>query len=300
MDFEKTLLGILSPEQLKIAEPMAKHTTFQVGGPADYYVTPNLAQLPEVITLCEQNNVPWMVIGNGSNLLVSDKGIRGVVLSLGRPMSQIRTEGDRIEAEAGALLSVVAKEAYNRGLGGMEFASGIPGTIGGALVMNAGAYGGEMKQILESVTVRTKDGTIETWDVARYDGGYRTSEVMRQGALVLSAVLSLHKAPQEDIKRTMDELKEKRTSKQPLEYPSAGSTFKRPEGQFAGRLIEDSGLRGYRVGGAQVSEKHCGFVINRGEATAEDIRCLMDDVTKKVQQDSGITLEPEVRIIGEW
>jgi UDP-N-acetylmuramate dehydrogenase len=215
-------------------------------------------------------------------------------------MNEIRVEGSRIYAQAGALLSSIASAAQKASLAGMEFASGIPGTLGGALVMNAGAYGGEMKDILESVRVLDRNGKEKVLDCEEYAGSYRTSAVQEKGLIVLEAVLCLKPGDPNEIRVQMDALKEQRVSKQPLEYPSAGSTFKRPEGHFAGKLIMDAGLRGYQVGGAQVAEKHCGFVINKGGATAADVCHLMEDVQRKVYESSGVTLEPEVKCIGEF
>lgn len=281
-----------------IDEPMSKHTTFRIGGPADIYIEPATSEVVSLVNLLRNQQVPFLVIGNGSNLLVSDEGIEGVVVSLGKNASEISVDGDIITAEAGAMLSKVANTAYENGLTGMEFAAGIPGSIGGAVFMNAGAYGGEMKDILVSATVLTPDYTFEEWSCEELELGYRHSKIMEEGAIVLSATLKLNAGDKEKIKELMDDLREKRVSKQPLNFPSAGSTFKRPEGYFAGKLIEDAGLRGYQVGGAQVSEKHCGFVVNTGDATCKDVLDLMRDVDSKVYDMFGVHLEPEVRIIG--
>ena len=240
------------------------------------------------------------VIGNGSNLLVGDGGIRGVVLEIGKQMSDVVIEGTVITAGAGAMLSSIASRAAAAELTGMEFASGIPGSLGGAVVMNAGAYGGEMKDILQKVTVLTPDGTVQTLSVEELELSYRHSIIPEKGYLVISAVLKLEPGNADEIQSIMDDLKEKRVSKQPLEYPSAGSTFKRPEGYFAGKLIQDAGLRGFRVGGAQVSEKHCGFIINRDQATSTDICQLMQQVSEIVYEKFGVRLEPEVKKIGEF
>ena len=223
-----------------------------------------------------------------------------MIIQISRNMSRIETDGTRIRAQAGALLSKVAAAALEASLAGMEFASGIPGTLGGALRMNAGAYGGEMKQIVESAEVLTADGEILTLPVEELGMGYRTSVISRNDYVALGAVLNLQQGEREEIRGKMEELKRKRIEKQPLEYGSAGSTFKRPEGYFAGKLIEEAGLRGYRVGDAQVSEKHCGFVINRGNATAAEVVQLMNDVVERVKDTSGVTLEPEVKRIGEF
>jgi UDP-N-acetylmuramate dehydrogenase len=279
---------------------MSRHTTFRIGGNADYFVQLRLGQVSLTVKALEEQNIPYVIIGNGSNLLVGDGGFRGVVLQIGSRMNEIRVEGSRIYAQAGALLSSIASAAQKASLTGMEFASGIPGTLGGALVMNAGAYGGEMKDILESVRVLDRNGNEKVLDCAEYAGGYRTSAVEKEGMIVLEAVLCLEPGDADAIRAQMDALKEQRVSKQPLEYPSAGSTFKRPEGYFAGKLIMDAGLRGHQVGGAQVAQKHCGFVINKGGATAADVCRLMEEVQKAVYEASGVRLEPEVKCIGEF
>ena len=266
------LLKIMSEEQVKTEEPMKNHTTFRVGGPAEFFVMPRTAEeVKKVIDLCRRESFPYYIIGNGSNLLVSDQGYRGVVLQIYKEMSCIEIEENVIVAQAGALLSAIANKALENGLTGFEFAAGIPGTLGGACVMNAGAYGGEMKDVLEEVTVLTEEGEVLTIPKENLELGYRTSIIARKGYTVLEARIQLRGGEKEAIKSLMEELKDKRVSKQPLEYPSAGSTFKRPEGYFAGKLIQDAGLRGFSVGGAQVSEKHCGFVINRENATAADV-----------------------------
>lgn len=286
---------------VKLNEPMKNHTTFKIGGNADVFVVPeNTEQLIFAIMCCIENNVPYYVIGNGSNLLVGDKGYRGVIIQLFKNFSSIRVDGEKINVTSGAMLSAVAKTALDNSLCGMEFASGIPGTVGGAVCMNAGAYGGEMKDIIESVTVLDiKTGEVSELTNAQAQFAYRTSGIMKSGNIVLNAVFSLKKGDKAEISEKMNTLNAQRREKQPLEFPSAGSTFKRPEGYFAGKLIDDSGLRGYSVGDAQVSEKHCGFVVNKGNATAEDVLKLIDDVTKIVYDKFGVKLEPEVRIIGE-
>lgn len=298
--FWKQLQEIAGNEQCSRQEKMSNHTTFRVGGPAEYYVCPGRTQVAEIIALCKTYGIPWLVIGNGSNLLVGDKGIFGLVIELGREASQVAVEGCVIKAEAGALLSVVARNAAEHGLAGMEFASGIPGTIGGAVVMNAGAYGGEMKQIVKKASVLTVEGEEVELSLEELDFGYRHSCILENHAIVLDTELVLEKGDPGSIRERMIELRSQRSEKQPLEYPSAGSTFKRPEGYFAGKLIQDAGLRGYRVGDAQVSEKHCGFVINRGEATAAQIRQLISDVQDKVEAQFGVRLETEVRFLGEF
>lgn len=297
----KCFNDLLGEEKVRISEPMNRHTTFRIGGPADYFLLPSTAEeVKKILEICKEKELPYFILGNGSNLLVSDEGYCGVIIQLYRNYGGITVEGTDIRAGAGALLSQIASAAKNASLTGFEFAGGIPGTLGGAVVMNAGAYGGEMKDVLKEVTVMTEQGEIMTIPAEKLEMGYRTSLVKKAGYLVLEAVISLKVGDVEEIKAIMKDLTEKRVSKQPLEYPSAGSTFKRPEGYFAGKLIMDAGLRGYQVGGAQVSEKHCGFVINKGDATAADICQLMRDVSDKVQAQFGVVLEPEVKMIGEF
>lgn len=299
--FYEKLAEILPEERIRTDEPMKMHTTFRVGGPADYFLMPESPEeVQKLIRLCKKEEVPFYVIGNGSNLLVSDQGYRGVILQIYRNMSQIRVEGNVLKAQAGALLSAIAARAYENSLTGFEFAAGIPGTIGGASVMNAGAYGGEMKDVLRKVTVLSGDGEIFDISKEEMELGYRTSIISKKGYITLEAEIELTPGKQEEIKAVMDDLRTRRTTKQPLEYPSAGSTFKRPEGYFAGKLIQDSGLAGYQVGGAQVSEKHCGFVINKEHATAADIDSLMKQVSAIVKDKFGVTLEPEVKKLGEF
>lgn len=282
-------------------EPMSRHTTFRTGGPADIYIEPSgVEELKQVLDICREENVAYTIIGNGSNLLVGDGGYRGVLISFGKPFAQVTIEGAQVRTGAGALLSAVAKQVLNASLTGFEFAAGIPGTIGGAVVMNAGAYGGELCQVLREATVLTPEGEVKTLPAEELELGYRTSCVQKNGYIVLEAVLQLQPGNADDIRAVMDALASKRREKQPLEYPSAGSTFKRPEGHFAGRLIQDAGLRGFRVGGAQVSEKHCGFVINRDHATSAEILSLCRQVQEKVKAQSGVELELEVKLLGEF
>ena len=295
----ETLCQICGSDQVFCEESMSRHTTFRTGGPADILVTPKAEQISEILALCKKEQIPWTVIGNGSNLLVGDGGIRGIVMEIGKQMAEISIEGTKITAGAGAMLSAIASKAAAQELTGLEFASGIPGSLGGAVVMNAGAYGGELKDVLTEATVLTPEGTFLTLPVAELDLSYRHSIIPERGYLVVSAVLELHPGKAEEIRAVMEDLKEKRVSKQPLEYPSAGSTFKRPEGYFAGKLIQDSGCRGLRVGGARVSQKHAGFVINEGGATAADVIQLIRLVQMRVKDCFGVDLEPEVRIIGE-
>ncbi len=295
------LCGCVGGENVRRQEPMSLHTTFRIGGPADLFVTPGGIQaVADSIRICKETQTPYAVIGNGSNLLVSDTGYRGVIIQIGRNLNQVSVNGEEIRAQAGAMLSVIAKTALSESLTGFEFASGIPGTLGGAAVMNAGAYGGEMKDVLTEVTVLTREGEIRTVPAEKLEMGYRTSLAAKNGWIILEAVLKFQKGDAEAIRGRMEELKMQRVTKQPLDLPSAGSTFKRPEGYFAGKLIMDAGLRGFTVGGAQISEKHCGFVVNKGGATAEDVRNLICAVQKKVQEDAGVKLEPEVKFLGEF
>lgn len=298
--FYEKLCGVLAPDQIKTEEDMGRHTTFRTGGPADYYVEPgNALELAAVLRLCRSEDMPYYILGNGSNLLVSDHGYHGVMVAMGhRAWSGIQMEGNRIRAGAGALLSAVAKHALKASLSGMEFAAGIPGTLGGAVVMNAGAYGSDMKNVLASVTVLTADGEVVAIGAQDLELGYRTSCILRKGYVVLEAELELAGGAQAQIREVMDALAQQRKRKQPLEYPSAGSTFKRPEGYFAGKLIQDAGLRGFTVGGAQVSEKHCGFVINRDHAAAADVMKLCREVQRRVLENSGVSIEMEVKTLG--
>lgn len=298
--FLTELQNVMGGSGIFMEEPMKKHTTFRVGGPADVLVQPDETALAAILALCRQYHVSYSFIGNGSNLLVGDKGIRGVVIEMTDPMGNIEVDGTKITAQAGAMLSKIANTAASNGLGGMEFAAGIPGSVGGAVVMNAGAYGGEMKDIIEKVYVLDENGAQLELDRDALDLGYRHSCIPEKKYIVTKVVLELVPRDEAEIRSKMKELNEKRAEKQPLQYPSAGSTFKRPEGYFAGKLIMDAGLRGYQVGGAQVSEKHCGFVINKGDATAADICQLMQDVADKVQAQFGVVLEPEVKMIGEF
>ena len=299
--FLNKLQDILEQEEVLTQEPMKLHTTFKVGGPADVFVKPgSVEQIKQIMEAAREEQIPVYIMGNGSNLLVGDKGYRGVIIQVYKNMNQIRCEGNEIKAQAGALLSTIARVALDQELGGFEFASGIPGTLGGAVTMNAGAYGGEMKQVLKSAVILTRDGEIKTLAVEDLKLGYRKSVIIAKDYIVLEAVLELVPAKKEEIQEKMNEYALARRTKQPLEYPSAGSTFKRPVGYFAGKLIDDAGLRGFSYGGAQVSEKHCGFVINRGDATARDIVTLMKMVNEKVMEKFGVALEPEVKMIGDF
>lgn len=277
------------------SEPMKNHTTFRIGGEADVMVRiSGKDALSKVLRYLGQVEVPYYIMGNGSNLLVSDNGYRGVIIEIADNMNEVRVEGSCLVCQAGALLSKVARTAYESGLTGFEFAAGIPGTIGGGVVMNAGAYGGELKHVVTQVTVMDRNGEEMIFPNEDMEFGYRTSLIKKYPYIVTEVKLQLAEGDKSIIKETMDDLAARRREKQPLEYPSAGSTFKRPEGYFAGALIQDAGLKGYSVGGAQVSEKHSGFVINKGGATAEDVRNLMTHVQRTVQEKFGVTLEPEV------
>lgn len=298
--FWNELQEITGSERCFRQENMRKHTTFKVGGPAEYFTCPKREQIAEIVALCKRSGISWHVIGNGSNLLVADEGISGLVIEIGRECAQVSVQGNAIKAQAGALLSVAAAKAAEHGLAGMEFASGIPGSVGGAVVMNAGAYGGEMKQIVAKASVLTEEGVEKELSLEELDLGYRHSCIPQMHGIVLDVEFALRQGDVEAIREQMAALRRQRSEKQPLEYPSAGSTFKRPQGYFAGKLIQDAGLRGYRVGDAQISEKHCGFVINRGNATAAQIHQLICDVQKKVREQFGVELKPEVRFLGDF
>ena len=299
-EFCDRLAAIVSSDAIMENEPMSKHTTFRIGGNADMFVSPKLNQIPDIMALAKEYDVPVTIIGNGSNLLVGDKGIRGLVLSLGKEAEEIVIQENCMVVGAGTLLSKAAAEAARNGLSGLEFAAGIPGTLGGAIVMNAGAYGGEMKDVVVSAKVLTPDGEVIELSRDELDLSYRHSCIPENGYIVLEAVMELTLGNEEQIREVMADFKNRRVEKQPLEYPSAGSTFKRPEGYFAGKLIQDADLRGYTVGGAQVSEKHCGFVVNKGNATAADVCNLINDVKRIVYEKFQVEMEPEVKMIGEF
>lgn len=300
LDIENDLIDISGSKNVMIQELLSEHTTFRIGGPADYMILPQSEQeLARVIKLCQSKNIPYFVMGNGSNLLVSDKGYRGLIIKLYNQFNEIEIVGNEIYAQAGALLTRIANLAAKAGLSGMEPASGIPGTLGGAVVMNAGAYGMEMKDVITRVRLLDKEGRIFELTGADMNFGYRYSICMSKEYIVLGAWLKLESGEEQLIREKMREFKEQRTSKQPLEYPSAGSTFKRPEGHFAGKLIMDAGLRGYNVGDAQVSEKHCGFVINKGKASCKDVMELIEHVQKVVLEKYQVGLEMEIRKVGE-
>ncbi|MDB2106137.1 UDP-N-acetylmuramate dehydrogenase [Clostridium paraputrificum] len=290
---------IYNDSEIKIDENMSNHIHFKVGGPVDILLIPSkVNQVVETLKICKNENIPYFIIGNGSNLLVKDGGIRGVVIKLSNLLS-IEVKDNKIKASSGTLLEDVSKKAVENSLTGFEFACGIPGSVGGAVFMNAGAYDGEIKNVIKEAEVLDRDGNIMVLSKKELELGYRTSKVMKDNLLVLSATFELTKGDKEKIQERVNELTEKRESKQPLEYPSAGSTFKRPEGYFAGKLIQDAGLKGASVGGAAVSEKHSGFVINKDGATAEDVLNLIAHVQNEVKKQFGVELHTEVRIIGE-
>jgi len=299
-EFLEYLSSFMDKEDIKINEPMSKHTSFRVGGPAKIFLTVHSEEvLSRILREVKERNLPYFVLGNGSNLLVSDLGYDGVMIYLGEEFAGVEVDKFRIRAGAAAFLGKVARKALEEELTGLEFAAGIPGSLGGGVVMNAGAYGGELSQVVTKVRAMNADGETVTLEKEDLLLGYRTSVFKKEPYVILEVFMELRKGEKQEILGKMDEYTKARIEKQPLEYPSAGSTFKRPEGYFAGKLIMDAGLRGYQVGGAQVSEKHCGFVINKGNATATDIRILMKDVAKKVKEQFGVDLEAEVILLGE-
>lgn len=308
LTFYERLVGVVGEDSVRKQELMSGHTTFRIGGPADFYVEPKGEQeLLGLLTMCRQESVPFFIVGKGSNLLVSDEGIEGVVIAVSSKMEELsiteleNTPGTyEVEAYAGISLTKLASQLAQKSITGFEFASGIPGTLGGAVYMNAGAYGGEIKDVLVSARIITKEGEIVSMSREELELSYRYSSLMETEGIVLSAKLHFQAGEKEEILKQMKELAAKRVEKQPLEFPSAGSTFKRPEGHFAGKLIMDAGLRGFRVGDAMVSEKHCGFVVNAGSATATQVKTLMEEVSKRVQESFGVALEPEVRMVGRW
>ncbi len=293
--------NIIPKERMLFDEPMSRHTTFRVGGAAECMVLiEREEELLKLVPYLNQIEQDYFILGNGSNLLVGDKGYRGIVIKLGEGMNRITVEGNHIYVQAGALLSRTAAVARDAELSGMEFAAGIPGSIGGGVVMNAGAYDGEMKQITESVKVMDQEGRILVLDNDTMEFGYRTSIIKNRPFIVLEVVLRMQAGRKDEIQTKMDELMARRQSKQPLNYPSAGSTFKRPEGYFAGKLIMDAGMRGYRIGDAQVSDKHCGFVVNIGNASAADVKEVIEEVQERVKERFHVNLEPEVIFLGDF
>lgn len=297
--YKDLFYGIYKDEEIQLNANMSEHIYFKVGGPADILLKPNNAeQVKKSISVCKENNIPFYVIGNGSNILVRDGGIRGVVIELSN-INDITVEGNKITAECGALLKDVSISAAKESLTGFEFACGIPGSVGGAVFMNAGAYDGEISFVIESAEVLNENQEIITLNKDELDLGYRQSIVMQKGYIVISATFALTKGDQEKIDNRISELTTRREDRQPLEYPSAGSTFKRPEGHFAGKLIQDAGLKGFTVGGACVSEKHAGFVINKNNGTAKDVLDVIKHVQEEVKKQFDVDLHPEVRILGE-
>lgn len=295
----RTLKTFVPEENIRLQEPMADHTTFRIGGPAWCFVQPeNRDQLIQVERYLGKVEVPFFILGNGSNLLVSDKGYQGIVLQIGQKMSKIEVADTVITAQAGASMAQVSRAALEHGLTGLEFASGIPGTIGGGVVMNAGAYGGELSQVVTQVNVVNSEGEYMELESDSMEFGYRTSTIRNNHFTVTDVIMRLEKGDKEQIRARMEELSAKRREKQPLEYPSAGSTFKRPPGHFAGKLIMDAGMRGFSVGGARVSDKHCGFVVNMGNATAEDVRDVICEVQERVKDRFNVDLEPEILFLG--
>lgn len=289
----------LDSDHVLIDEPLANHTTFKIGGPADAILLPTSTEdVAWIVQTCQEFSLPLRFMGLGSNILASDNGARGVIVKLAENLAAISVDGNAITAQAGASNEAVAKAALDASLSGYEFASGIPGSIGGAAIMNAGAYEGEFKDVATSLTCLTPEAQPVEVSADQADWGYRHSMMMDKGYVVLSATIALTPAPQAEIKARMDDLRQRRESKQPLEMPSAGSTFKRPKGYFAGKLIQDAGLKGYTVGGAQISTKHSGFVVNTGNATAADVMELIQDVHDKIFAAEGVHMEPEVRLWG--
>ena len=288
-------------EDILTEEPMSRHTTFRIGGEAACFIRiSSEEQLRRLIPYFENVGIEYFVLGKGSNLLVGDKGYPGVILQISDACQQIEAEENRLQVQAGAALSKVALFAMERGLEGLEFAAGIPGTVGGGVVMNAGAYGGEMKQVVESVRVLSSEGEILTLDNDTMEFGYRTSIIRNRNFTVLSVTFRLREGNREEIRARIEDFQKRRMEKQPLNYPSAGSTFKRPEGYFAGKLIMDAGLRGFQIGDARVSDKHCGFVVNVGKATARDVTDVIEEVQERVRERFGVSLEREVIYLGKF
>lgn len=286
-------------ERIKINEPMSNHTTFKIGGPVQFMVLPqSTLEVQQVLQLCRQEGYPVLVFGLGSNLLVSDRGFPGVAIKLGNHLKSSYISGNEIFAEAGIRLSELSKKAAASGLSGLEFAEGIPGSLGGAVVMNAGAYDGEIKDVLVEILAMDSDGNLITYSASDLNLGYRSSILLNTDLIVLSALLKLKPDQPAEIQARMKEFAKSRREKQPLEYPSAGSTFKRPEGFYVGPLIEKMGLKGFSIGGAQVSVKHAGFIVNTGNATASDVIGLIRYIQQKAREQHGVELEPEIRIIG--
>ncbi len=293
------LSDIVGSGHVRKNEPLSRHTSFQIGGPCDYFVLPHTAEeIQQLIRLCQKSNIPFFILGNGSNLLVSDAGFRGVVIHIGDQFAEVAVSGQNMHCKAGTRLTALSRLACQHGLSGLEFAAGIPGTAGGGIIMNAGAYGGEICQVLQSVLLMDETGTVFSCETADLELGYRSSLPAKKGWIVLEADFRLAQDDPDIITARMQEFNRRRREKQPLEFPSAGSTFKRPEGYFAGKLIADAGLSGRRVGGACVSPKHNGFVINTGGATAADVLTLIREVRQCVYDRFSVELMPEVRFLG--
>lgn len=285
---------------ISVDEPMSVHTSFRIGGPADIFIRPSGASaIAKIIAFCNENAIPVMVMGNGTNLLVRDKGIRGAVIQLTDNMSSFEVNGEEIIAEAGILISRLSKIALEHGLCGLEFAEGIPGTLGGAVTMNAGAYDGDMSMVVKETEYLGADLTIRTLDNKHHQFGKRSSIIQSEGGTVIRTVIRLKKGDKKQIKIRMDDFRARRREKQPLDLPSAGSIFKRPEGYFAGKLVQDCGLRGFRIGGAEVSTLHCGFIVNVANATARDVTSLIELIQNTVYEKYGVMLQTEVKIVGE-
>jgi UDP-N-acetylmuramate dehydrogenase len=301
-EFYHALYGVLPQNRIKVKERLETHTSLHIGGAADFYVTPASAdELRALLALCKKEQMSYDILGNGSNLLVSDSGYRGLIISFGEDYSKVTVrENGMVTAQAGVLLSKLASTVAKHGLTGLEFAAGIPGSFGGAVTMNAGAYGGEMKQCITCARVADPDGNLLTLEAEALELGYRTSILQKKNYVLLEADMKLTHGDRQEILQKMQELNRLRREKQPLDQYSAGSTFRRPQGYFAGKLIADSGLSGYQVGGAAVSEKHCGFVINKDHATANDFLTVMRDVIRTVKEKYGVTLEPEVKLLGTF
>lgn len=303
--FYRKVKELLQADCIRTEVPLSEYTSFKIGGKAEMVVNPHSTdEIKAVVALAKEQGVPYYILGNGTNMLISDEGFHGLVILIREKQPEITysktddPEKTAVRTSAGCTLARLANESAANGLSGLEFAAGIPGSVGGAVVMNAGAYGGEIKDVIEYADVLDQNGNIVRLTGEELELGYRTSIIPEKNYIVLNASFILTKGNAEHIRDEIKELNERRREKQPLELPSAGSTFKRPEGYFAGKLIEDAGLRGYSVGGAQISEKHCGFVVNKGGATASDVYQLISDVISRVYENSGVVLEPEVKLLG--
>jgi len=297
--YEKLILEI-PQEAIFRNESMKKHTSFRIGGPADLLIIPsNVKEIQYAIQLCRDMGIPYFVMGNGSNLLVRDKGIRGLVIKISERFKEVKVEENQIHAQAGILLSSLSRISIQASLTGLEFCSGIPGTLGGAVTMNAGAYGGEMKDVVSSVTVLDRNNQVKRIDHEQLEFGYRSSVIQKEGYVVLEVGLDLKPGDMETSQKIVEDLTRRRREKQPISYPSAGSTFQRPVGYYAGKLIQDCGLKGMRIGDAQISELHAGFIINLGNATASDVITLIELVKDKIKTNYGVEMHPEIKIVGE-